>query len=123
MRPALLDAPRPRRGTSTRPTTRPWKLRVVGLAATFEDFGVLTLALVVADLIDALRGDGPFTVFAPTDEAFAKLPAADLAALLKPENQADAPEDPDPPRRPRPAHWPSALASHGSPKTLNGATG
>ncbi len=47
----------------------------------------LAAALCAAGLIDALRSKGPFTVFAPTDEAFAKLPTATLQGLLKPENK------------------------------------
>jgi len=47
----------------------------------------LTAAVKAAGLVDALRGPGPFTVFAPTDAAFAKLPAATLENLLKPENK------------------------------------
>jgi hypothetical protein len=43
--------------------------------------------LEAADLVDALKGKGPFTVFAPTDEAFAKLPKGTLESLLKPENK------------------------------------
>ena len=43
-----------------------------------------------AGLVDTLKGPGPFTVFAPTDEAFAKLPAGTLENLLKPENKAQA---------------------------------
>ena len=44
-------------------------------------------ALKAADLVDTLKGDGPFTVFAPTDEAFAKVPAGTIDELLKPENK------------------------------------
>ncbi|MBE0699113.1 MAG: fasciclin domain-containing protein, partial [Anaerolineaceae bacterium] len=47
----------------------------------------LVAAVQAADLVDTLKGKGPFTVFAPTDEAFAKLPAATLTSLLKPENK------------------------------------
>jgi uncharacterized surface protein with fasciclin (FAS1) repeats len=47
----------------------------------------LAAALEAAGLIDALTGEGPFTVFAPTDEAFAKLPAGTVESLLKPENK------------------------------------
>ena len=47
----------------------------------------LAAALDAAGLIDTLKGDGPFTVFAPTDEAFAKLPAGTVESLLKPENK------------------------------------
>lgn len=50
-------------------------------------FNTLVAAVKAAGLVDALKGRGPFTVFAPTDEAFAKLPAGTLENLLKPENQ------------------------------------
>ena len=50
-------------------------------------FETLATALQAAGLVDVLKGDGPFTVFAPTDEAFAKLPAGTLESLLRPENR------------------------------------
>lgn len=50
-------------------------------------FNTLVTAVKAAGLVDALKGPGPFTVFAPTDEAFAKLPAGTLQNLLKPENK------------------------------------
>src|SRR4051812_45849141 len=50
-------------------------------------FKTLVAAVKAADLVDTLKGDGPFTVFAPTDEAFAKLPKGTVEALLKPENK------------------------------------
>lgn len=50
-------------------------------------FNTLVAAVKAADLVDTLKGPGPFTVFAPTDEAFAKLPAGTLESLLKPENK------------------------------------
>lgn len=53
-----------------------------------EHFDTLATAVKAAGLIDTLEGTGPFTVFAPTDEAFAKLPAGTLDDLLKPENKA-----------------------------------
>ena len=52
------------------------------------NFKTLAAALQAAGLVDTLKGKGPFTVFAPTDEAFAKLPAGTLEELLKPENKA-----------------------------------
>src|SRR3954449_9025549 len=52
------------------------------------NFHTLVTAVKAADLVDTLKGPGPFTVFAPTDEAFAKLPAGTLENLLKPENKA-----------------------------------
>ena len=51
-------------------------------------FNTLVAAVKAADLVDTLKGPGPFTVFAPTDEAFAKLPEGVLEDLLKPENKA-----------------------------------
>ena len=51
-------------------------------------FNTLVAAVTAAGLVDTLKGPGPFTVFAPTDEAFAKLPAGALEDLLKPENKA-----------------------------------
>ena len=55
---------------------------IVDTAVAAGNFKTLTTALTAAGLIDTLKGKGPFTVFAPTDEAFAKVPKADLAALL-----------------------------------------
>lgn len=52
------------------------------------NFTTLAAALVSAGLIETLRGDGPFTVFAPTDEAFSKIPPQVLSELLQPENKA-----------------------------------
>lgn len=56
---------------------------IVDTAVSAGNFKTLTKALGVAGLVDTLKGKGPFTVFAPTDEAFAKIPKADLDALLK----------------------------------------
>ena len=61
---------------------------IVDTAISARSFNTLVAALKAADLVDVLRGDGPFTVFAPTDDAFAKLPAGTLDNLLKPENKA-----------------------------------
>jgi uncharacterized surface protein with fasciclin (FAS1) repeats len=61
---------------------------IVGIASTNADFETLTAALKAADLVGTLEGKGPFTVFAPTDAAFEKLPAGTLEDLLKPENKA-----------------------------------
>ena len=60
---------------------------IVDTAVSAGSFTTLIAALEAADLADTLRGDGPYTVFAPTDEAFAKLPAGTLDELLKPENK------------------------------------
>ncbi|MDH3222950.1 MAG: fasciclin domain-containing protein [Gemmatimonadota bacterium] len=55
---------------------------IVEVATAAGSFTTLLTALEAAGLVDILKGDGPFTVFAPTDEAFAKIPEADLKALL-----------------------------------------
>jgi uncharacterized surface protein with fasciclin (FAS1) repeats len=60
---------------------------IVDTAASAGQFKTLASALDAAGLVETLKGDGPFTVFAPTDEAFAKLPAGTLENLLKPENK------------------------------------
>jgi uncharacterized surface protein with fasciclin (FAS1) repeats len=60
---------------------------IVDVAAGTPDFSTLVAALKAADLVDALKGKGPFTVFAPTNAAFAALPAGTLDELLKPENK------------------------------------
>lgn len=61
---------------------------IVDTAVAAGSFKTLAKALEAAGLVDTLKGAGPFTVFAPTDEAFAKLPAGTLESLLKPENKA-----------------------------------
>jgi len=60
---------------------------IVDTAVSAGQFETLVAAVKAAGLVDTLKGDGPFTVFAPTDEAFAKLPAGTLDDLLKPENK------------------------------------
>jgi len=60
---------------------------IVDTAVAAGKFNTLAAALKAAGLVDTLKGDGPFTVFAPTDEAFAKLPAGTVETLLKPENK------------------------------------
>jgi len=55
---------------------------IVDVAVGAGSFNTLVAAVKAADLVDTLKGEGPFTVFAPTDEAFAKIPQADLDALL-----------------------------------------
>lgn len=56
---------------------------IIDTAVDAGSFKTLATALTAADLVNTLKGPGPFTVFAPTDEAFAKIPKADLDALLK----------------------------------------
>jgi uncharacterized surface protein with fasciclin (FAS1) repeats len=63
------------------------KKDIVDTAVAAGDFKTLAAALQAAGLVDTLKGPGPFTVFAPTDEAFAKLPAGTVEDLLKPENK------------------------------------
>ena len=60
---------------------------IVDTAVAAGAFNTLVAAAHAADLVDALKGDGPLTVFAPTDEAFAKLPEGTVETLLKPENK------------------------------------
>jgi uncharacterized surface protein with fasciclin (FAS1) repeats len=60
---------------------------IVDIASSTEGFGTLTAAVTAAGLVDTLNGAGPYTVFAPTDDAFAALPAGLLDALLLPENK------------------------------------
>lgn len=60
---------------------------IVGTALEAGSFNTLAAALKAAALVETLRGDGPFTVFAPTDEAFAALPRGTVEGLLKPENR------------------------------------
>jgi uncharacterized surface protein with fasciclin (FAS1) repeats len=61
---------------------------IVDVAAGAGTFNTLVAAVKAADLVGALKGDGPLTVFAPTDDAFAALPAGTVENLLKPENKA-----------------------------------
>lgn len=68
--------------TETTPTAD-----IVDTAVNAGSFKTLAAALEAAGLVEALKGSGPFTVFAPTDEAFAKLPAGTVESLLRPENK------------------------------------
>ena len=61
---------------------------IVDTAVSAGSFSTLVAAVKAAGLVDTLKGKGPFTVFAPTDAAFAKLPAGTVESLLKPENKA-----------------------------------
>jgi uncharacterized surface protein with fasciclin (FAS1) repeats len=61
---------------------------IVDTAVAAGSFKTLVAAVQAAGLVDALKGEGPLTVFAPTDEAFAALPAGTVEELLKPENKA-----------------------------------
>jgi uncharacterized surface protein with fasciclin (FAS1) repeats len=79
-------------GLSLSPTVKAGEAKaaskdIVDTAVAAGSFNTLAAALKAADLVDALKGAGPFTVFAPTDAAFAKLPAGTLDDLLKPANK------------------------------------
>lgn len=63
------------------------KPTIVEIAAGDENFSTLVAAVKAAGLVDTLQADGPYTVFAPTNDAFAKLPAGTVENLLKPENK------------------------------------
>ena len=77
--------------TLAAPATTPVRAQtkdVVDTAVAAGSFKTLAKALDAAGLVTTLKGEGPFTVFAPTDEAFAKLPAGTLESLLEPANRA-----------------------------------
>ncbi|NND71111.1 MAG: fasciclin domain-containing protein, partial [Rhodothermales bacterium] len=63
------------------------KKDIVDTASAAGNFNTLVAAVQAADLVETLKGEGPFTVFAPTDEAFAALPEGTVENLLKPENK------------------------------------
>ena len=63
------------------------KQTIVGVAASNDNFSTLVAAVKAADLVATLNSEGPFTVFAPTNEAFAKLPEGTVESLLKSENK------------------------------------
>jgi uncharacterized surface protein with fasciclin (FAS1) repeats len=73
--------------TNTQPAAQDKPKDIVDTAAGAKDFSTLVAAVKAAGLVDALKGKGPFTVFAPTDAAFKALPAGTVEALLKPENK------------------------------------
>ena len=63
------------------------KSTIVGVAASNDNFSTLVAAVKAADLVETLNSEGPFTVFAPTNDAFSKLPAGTIETLLKAENK------------------------------------
>ncbi|MFM8726069.1 MAG: fasciclin domain-containing protein, partial [Planctomycetaceae bacterium] len=69
------------------PKSAPATPDIVDTAVAAGSFKTLVAAVKAAGLVETLKGKGPFTVFAPTDEAFAKLPAGTVESLLKPENK------------------------------------
>ena len=72
----------------TSAVAKPQQKDIVDTAVSAGSFKTLVAAVKAAGIVETLKGDGPFTVFAPTDEAFAKLPAGTVESLLKPENKA-----------------------------------
>lgn len=66
----------------------PTQETIVGVAVGNENFSTLVTAVKAAGLVETLSGKGPFTVFAPTNDAFAKLPEGTVGTLVKPENKA-----------------------------------
>ncbi|MEM8793174.1 MAG: fasciclin domain-containing protein [Pseudomonadota bacterium] len=75
-------------GATDKPTTAATpKADIVDTAVSAGSFNTLVAAVQAAGLVETLKGEGPFTVFAPTDEAFAALPAGTVENLLKPENK------------------------------------
>ena len=80
---ALLASPLALAGGHAAPKSQD----IVATAVAADDFNTLAAALQAADLVGALQGEGPFTVFAPTDAAFATLPEGTVESLLKPENK------------------------------------
>ena len=93
---------------------------IVATAVEAGRFKTLAAALQAAGLVGALQGEGPFTVFAPTDEAFAKLPEGTVETLLKPENKAAAGQRPHLPRRARQGHRRAGRRACASADALNG---
>ena len=75
-------------GHHARQTSYHHKSDIVSLAANTDALSTLVVAVKAADLVSTLKSDGPFTVFAPTNTAFDKLPEGTIATLLKPENKA-----------------------------------
>ena len=84
---ALYAAPKPCDSAKKSAAACATKADLVDTAVAAGSFNTLVAAVKAAGLVDVLKGDGPFTVFAPTDEAFAKLPAGTVESLLKPENK------------------------------------
>ncbi len=76
---------------------------IIQNAVNSKDHTTLVAAVKAAGLVETLEGKGPFTVFAPTNAAFGKLPAGTVDTLVKPENKANPDQNPDLPRRRRQA--------------------
>ena len=82
------EANRPTSGEAIAAQTTSSTGTIVDIAVSNESFSTLVAAVEAAELVETLSGEGPFTLFAPTNEAFAALPAGTLETLLMPENQA-----------------------------------
>ncbi|NTW12839.1 MAG: fasciclin domain-containing protein [Anaerolineales bacterium] len=87
--PAATPTPAPEPTPMPEPTAmpEPEPMDIVDTAVADGRFQTLVAAVTAAGLVDTLKGEGPFTVFAPTDDAFAKLPAGTIDSLLLPENK------------------------------------
>ena len=69
-------------------TSMTYEKDIIDIAVSIDDFSTLVAAIKTANLVSTLQGDGPFTVFAPVNDAFAKLPEGTVETLLQPENKA-----------------------------------
>jgi uncharacterized surface protein with fasciclin (FAS1) repeats len=85
--PTTVPTTSPSTPSTTPSTSTPKGKTIVSIASGNKNFTTLVKALKAADLVETLSGEGPYTVFAPTNAAFAKLPKATLANLLKPANK------------------------------------
>ncbi len=85
--PAPTAMPEPTKMPEPTATPEPVLKDIVDTAVADGRFTTLVTAVTAAGLVDTLKGEGPFTVFAPTDDAFAKLPAGTIEELVKPENK------------------------------------
>ncbi len=86
--PSAIAAPEPRQTSSNHPFQQAQgSQNIVGIASSNENFSTLVKAVQAAGLVETLQQDGPFTVFAPTNQAFAMLPDEVVQFLLKPENR------------------------------------
>jgi transforming growth factor-beta-induced protein len=85
--PSTVTEPASAPGAAETPGAAEAGTDIVDTAVAAGSFGTLVKAVQAAGLAETLKGEGPFTVFAPTDEAFAKLPPGTLEDLLKPENK------------------------------------
>ena len=83
----MAQGEHPSNNQSEHPSNKTASNTIVDVAVSNKDFSTLVAALKAADLVSALQGAGPFTVFAPTNDAFAKIDAETLGSLLEKQNQ------------------------------------